>query len=391
MYAKPQHSPAVDGASIRALPAGPPSVQIRWLRDLAHSGLCRRMPDGSFQLAVSQADLARTTGMSGSSGTLSRRLTSLDRTGLISYRRPLTFRLPEEEPNRQPAQKLRSEICAPSAQRPSIPENVLGDLVALCSVAVSTRSDDVVLEAFAILGRALELSGTCSYPTSPTEHADLQEHVQHRVQDGANYLTDFSTNCSPTAAQSAVNRASSPVSSHDPATTDRYSDILDALAPLTQACARAGLPGVTNPVGLVRCLAGVSCQDVRQGALLVAAQLAQGKIFQSPVGVVVGLARKGYLQGLHEQISSQSPPLTDAPDSCDHGDMSGHYALLDARDAAGAEGTWLQRIREYMHAASVPHPPPDEGRSAAVPDSSSRAHAAQDPPPPERFDESQHA
>jgi hypothetical protein len=363
---------------------GPPPELLDWLRGLVQDGLCLPLDGGRYRLRLSQAALARHMGLSPGAGTLSRRLRALTDCGVVLSRRPLVFRLPD-------VTRATPQIESSTVQTDV---DLLTRLTALCTQAVASRSDDVVLAALGCLAQALR---------GPAPLADSA-----RGQRGSSSIvsTDFTTDCA-TVTTAATTSARSPLPSTtsasppapsiiDPA---RAAEVFGAIEPLLAVCDRLGLPGVTNPRGLLHAVMDVERNDLEHGARLIADQLRANVPLRSPVGVLIALARRGDLCGVaslgRDPGSAPDPrrtepypgATTESADGAERGEDQqpevadpwwAELTRLERDDPAalcrltGDAQPWLAKLRAYTRAAAAPAQP----RSASALAVSGR-HAAE--------------
>ena len=274
---------------------GPSPDLLDWLYGLVRDGLCVPLDGDRYRLRLTQAALARHMGLSPGSGTLSRRLRELSACGVVLSRRPLVFRLPLA------TRSATHPVPSTAGNSPAL----LAELTSLCAEAIRSRSDDVVLAALGCLEHALLGIALSAKPAR-----------DQRGFSSSIFSTDFSTDCAddpanirpigqpcdvarPDVAAVRSGRCSVPPGPLTGAVDDgRSVEVFRAIEPLVAICNRLGLPGVTNPRGLLHAVAAVGIDDLHCGARLIAQQLQANVPLRSPVGVLVALARRGELCGV---------------------------------------------------------------------------------------------
>ena len=139
--------PEEEHASTPVDPARGPASRARlldWVYDVVASGSCRQLEDGRFELLCSQAALARNLGLSPTSGGVSKRLSGLERLGILVCRDPVVFDLsgaPRPSSIGLAATTGRDAGSCSSAQDPADPLEVA---VALLHGVLSARRTDLL-------------------------------------------------------------------------------------------------------------------------------------------------------------------------------------------------------------------------------------------------------
>ncbi len=295
---------------LRYSPADDPGLLVSpahldWLVGLVDQGLCLALGQQRYRLRLSQAALARHMGMSPGSGTLSRRLRELADAGVVLSRRPLVFHIPVSDPDSRtgapptrPAMQTEGQPASHVASASS--DSQVATLLVLCSEAMATRSDDIVLAALGCLNLALSARGSgADRARISHESSSNFSNSTSAPESGAEYPTPASL--APVAVVTAGSHLDAP----------RTAEVLHAIEPLLIACRRLGLPGVTNPHGLLAAVSNTALDDLHQGACMIAEQLSQNVPLRSPVGVLIALARRGELAGLSE--FALRPPVQQLP------------------------------------------------------------------------------
>lgn len=372
---------------------GPPPELLDWLHGLIRDGLCLPLEGGRYRLRLSQASLARHMGLSPGAGTLSRRLRVLADCGVVLSRRPLVFRLPT--------------AAAPTLH--SVPStlptgaDLLARLTALCAQAIASRSDDVALAALGCLAQAMRAPAPFADPARDQRGSPSIFSTDFSTDFPADVATDVSVeptpDCSP-STDARPNPSSPPaaLSRVDPASV---AEVFAAIEPLLATCDRLGLPGVTNPRGLLHAVVGVDRDDLETGARLIAEQLRANVPLRSPVGVLIALARRGDLAGVaaldRASASALDPRRTEpCPDTIDV--SAGSVGRVDDQQTGtvdlwweeltrlerddpsalcrltGDTQPWLAKLRAYTKT----HPAPVRSRHAPTPEDSGRPAAATD-------------
>lgn len=358
-----------------------------WVEGLLAAGLCRRLPDGRAVLVCSQADLARRLGLSPSSGSISKRLTALERLGVLVGRDPVVFDLgagtstvsPPAGAVREGPLPLRSSVAStedPASVATSATSS--GDLDRLAvvvellhRVCVLERTDllDRVLAVLAspllldaaapperpprALGGAVRAAPAPSLP-SPSQRDDssllsvpllphsLLPHSPPGPLPGP--LPGPRQGADPAPALVLPEVAGSAAGGRRP---DRYrfrhtpdaALRLQALAPLLEDCARRGLPGVGSPSGLLEAFDGYTLEQITCGVEFVRSQLASASPLRSPVGLLAHMARTGDLALVeHVPTMPRSDPYVERP------------------PAEEPPGEWLARMGALMRTGEPEQP-----------------------------------
>lgn len=350
---------------LRYPPADDPGLSISpahldWLVGLVDQGLCLALGQQRYRLRLSQAALARHMGMSPGSGTLSRRLRELTAAGVVLSRRPLVFHIPvtnpngrSGEPSSRPAVQVGSQLASHVASASA--DSRVATLLDLCSEAMATRSDDIVLAALGCLNLALSARGLgADWARVSRKPSSNFSNLTSSRGPGADYPTPVPASLAPVS----IGATGSRLDAH------RSTEVLHAIEPLLAMCRRLGLPGVTNPHGLLAAVSDVTLDDLHQGACLIAEQLSQNVPLRSPVGVLIALARRGELAGLSQfalRPPTQQPPLDRAlspiPEVASLPDVTDPWweelSRLEREDPAalchltGDAEPWLAKIRAY--------------------------------------------
>ena len=375
-----------------------PSSRARlhtWVEQLVGSGLCRPLGGNLFELACSQAELARHLGCSPGSGSVSKRLTSLEKAGLLYSRTPVVFAL-DRGSGSTPTLTTHdpSTGCGPVLPHPSIQQDRHEEPTAVCGTADRVgfavmllarildddRADllDPVIDTLTrLLGGPPEAGSAGDAPDLPET---APQHVSHFRSVPS--LTSSLTSSLPTTSvptSSLPSRATSlfpssltglpgqpvpaPVLPVQP--SGRTADApgppprkggrrpsarlprddatrLQVLAPLLEECARRGLPGVSSPSGLLEAFEGYDVEEIERGVTFLRAQLAAHAPLHSPVGLLAHMARTGDLALLGEVPLPATAPTGPGP-------MPSEVALRAPSEESPSE--WLTRMGDLMRAS----------------------------------------